>query len=121
MYKKHFFFLIVFCGLGLGFSACTYEQIAEKTDCAVTSPTYRLQVKPLLERYCNSCHAGASPSGGINLATYENLVITAKNGRLLGSIQHQSGYSPMPQGGSKLSACDIDLVKKWIETGAKND
>lgn len=121
MCKKHFFLIIIFWGLLQGFTSCTYEQIPAKTDCTLTNSTYNLQVKPLLERYCTSCHAGNLLSGGINLGTYETLLLVAKNGRLLGSIQHQSGYSPMPQGGNKLSTCDIDLVKRWIEAGAKND
>ncbi len=121
MCKKHFFLIIIFFALVLGFASCTYEQIPQKTDCTVTNATYSLQVKPLIDRYCASCHSGNLLSGGINLGTYETLSSVAKNGRLLGTIQHQSGYSPMPQGGSKLSACDIDLIKKWVEAGAKND
>jgi hypothetical protein len=45
----------------------------------------------------------------------------ALNGKLYGSITHASGYSPMPQGLSKFTDCQIVTVKKWIDEGTQNN
>jgi hypothetical protein len=43
------------------------------------------------------------------------------DGRLLGSIQHASGFSPMPEGSAKMNACNITKIRKWIQAGALNN
>ena len=84
--------------------------------------SYAARVKPLIQTNCNACHGGtAAAGGGIGLSAYTNVKITVDNGSLLGSIQHSSGYSAMPQGGNKMAACDIAVIKKWIDAGAPNN
>ena len=78
-------------------------------------------VKPLLETHCQGCHSGASPSGGIDLTTHSNIAVYANNGKLFGSIDHQSGFQAMPQGAAKLDDCTIDKIKSWIDAGALNN
>jgi hypothetical protein len=39
----------------------------------------------------------------------------------MGSVTHADGYVPMPQGGSKLSACEIDMIRIWIDASAPNN
>ena len=41
--------------------------------------------------------------------------------RLLGSVDHAPGYSPMPKGGAQLSACDRAKLRKWVAAGAPNN
>lgn len=82
--------------------------------CDTTMVTYSGKVVPILENYCFSCHAGSTPSGGLNLTDYNQLAFVAQNGSLLGSIRHEAGYSPMPQGTAKLNDCDIAIIAKWI-------
>lgn len=78
-------------------------------------------VKPILELSCTGCHSGNLPSANIDLTSYTSVNVVAINGRLLGSIQHDLGFKPMPQNGNKLSDCDITIIKKWILDGSKNN
>ncbi len=93
-------------------------------ECAVVSNcdtnqtiTYNNTVKSILDTYCAGCHNASSPAGGFALDTYNGVVNCANSGRLVGSVEWQSGFSPMPKGGNKLNACDIAKIKKWIVTG----
>lgn len=75
-------------------------------------------VTPILLNHCQGCHSGNTPSGGIDLTTHANVKIYADNGRLFGAIDHQTGFSAMPQGGAKLDDCTIEKIKSWIDAGA---
>lgn len=100
------------------------EQGAQNTtgcgaiSCDTTNVTYSGSVKPILNAYCNGCHAGSVPQGDINLTTYNEVKAQVNSGALLGSIEHGSAYSPMPKGGNKLNSCNITLIQKWIDSGA---
>ena len=83
--------------------------------------SYTKTISPLFQQYCNSCHGGNSPSGGIPMGNHTADKALALNGKLYGSISHSNGYSPMPQGMSKMNSCQLATVKKWIDSGAPNN
>lgn len=90
--------------------------------CDTNGVTYNGTVVTLLQTSgCIGCHSGAAPSGNISLATYANVKAVAQNGKLYGAINHSPGFSPMPQGGSKLSNCNISKIKAWIDAGSINN
>lgn len=94
------------------------------TGCDSNIYTYALAIKPLINSYCTGCHStagAASSGGGIILDTYTGVSTVANSGRLLGALQHATGYSAMPKGGSKLSDCEITQVSKWVQAGALNN
>lgn len=86
-------------------------------NCDSTKFTYAAVIDPLLSSNCVGCHEPGSLEGNIDLSTYANVKAQALSGRLLGSVQHSAGYSPMPQGG-KLSDCQISQLRNWINAGA---
>lgn len=88
--------------------------------CDTTAYTYQETISPLLQGYCVGCHTISSLGGNINLSNYEGVKASIDNGRLVGSIKHESGFSPMPKGG-KLSDCQITQITKWINGGAPNN
>jgi hypothetical protein len=45
----------------------------------------------------------------------------AANGRLVGVISHAAGYPAMPQGGPKLSDCEIARIRTWVRQGTPNN
>jgi hypothetical protein len=124
---KIFFYslmLIIFIG---SVNACTYNK-AELLyppvigGCDTTGTiSYNAKVVPILTTKCYSCHIGASAGGGIVMGTYATDKVTAVNGKLYGSINHSPGFSPMPKGTPKMSACDIAIIKKWIDAGSPNN
>ena len=89
--------------------------------CDTLNVTYNGSVLPIFDQYCLSCHSGASPQGGINLEDYSVVAQLAENGTLLGAIRHDPGYSPMPQGGDKLSDCDIAKIEIWVRDTTFNE
>ena len=106
------------------FASCYYhkEDILYGSNCDTTHVTYSSTIKNILNNYsCLGCHIGVDPPGGINLETYANVKAMADNGRLYGAITHVPGFKPMPDGGAKMSSCDINKVKAWIDAGAPNN
>ncbi len=89
--------------------------------CDTTAVTYSGSVQPILQSLCTTCHSGNPPQGGIDLSTYASVKARVAGGSLVGVIEHQPGFSPMPKDGNKLSACNIAKIKKWVALGAKND
>jgi hypothetical protein len=122
MNRNNFFLFL----LSFLFFGCYYDKIEVlypgSTTCTeITVSTFSANVLPLLNNRCNSCHGGSSPSDGIALDTYDNVMIYVKNGGLLGSIKWESGYSPMPKNSGKMSACEIGKIQSWVDAGALNN
>lgn len=116
---KNFIYLVpVFVML----ASCSYENLEEyysDYSCDTIDITYSETIYPILERNCLGCHYRGN-STGLELETYEDILEKVVDGRLLGSIRHEDGYSAMPQGG-KLDDCTISKIEIWIEEGAKEN
>lgn len=89
--------------------------------CDSVNVSYAQHVKPLLAMECYSCHSSSMASGGIIMGTHATDAALANSGKLYGTISYAQGYTPMPSGKSMLSACNINLIKKWIDKGAPNN
>lgn len=90
-------------------------------DCDPTAADYTANVQPIIQQTCYNCHNSSNASGlgaGIDLEDTNSLIRYVNDGSLLGSIEHSSGYSPMPKGGGKLTDCQIETIKTWINNGA---
>lgn len=94
------------------------------TTCDLSNVTFSSTVKPILQASCLSCHSNskaASSGAGIKLENYADVVASAGNGQLMGAINHSNGYVAMPQGGGKLTDCEISKIQKWIDNGKLNN
>jgi len=91
------------------------------SNCDTSLYTFSGKIKPLLDLWCVGCHNSNNVSGGYDLTTYNEIATAASDGSLLGSLQHDPAYSAMPKNTSKLSACDISAVEKWINNGFPNN
>ena len=111
--------LMAFLALFITLSGCNSDD-DPGPDCDTENVTYAGTVAPIMASRCNSCHSGSSPSAGINTSTHAGLSGITGN-RLLGSIKHQSDFSPMPQGGSKLTSCQISQIEAWVSNGKPNN
>jgi len=89
--------------------------------CDSTNVTFSGTVRPIITNKCLGCHSGTPPQGNINYSSYAGVKTKVDDGRLWGAINHLPGFSPMPKGGNKLSACEINQFKKWIAAGAPNN
>lgn len=91
------------------------------SNCDTSSFKYAADIRPLIQKYCVGCHNATTVSGGYNYENYSGLIVPIQQGRLLGAINHQPGYSAMPKGGMKLNNCEIKKIEKWIANGAQNN
>ena len=91
-------------------------------DCDLTNVTFTNTVHPLLQSNgCLGCHSGGAPSGNISLDSYTSVRAAAQTGKLYGAINHSPGFSPMPKGGTRMTACNISKIKAWIDAGSVNN
>jgi uncharacterized membrane protein len=88
--------------------------------CETTTVTFTGHIQPLINQKCVNCHRGNTPSGGVNLSTFEGVETVALNGRLMGAITHAPGFTAMPFGGQQLADCQVEMIRIWIDNGAIN-
>ena len=121
--KRPFSFLPVLIALLLVFSCSkkNEEELGVGATCDSNNMTYAANIKPILQNACFSCHGNGLSQNGINFDTYSGVKAVADNGKLVGAITHASGFSPMPQSAPKLSDCNINKIKDWVNQGAPNN
>lgn len=109
-------------------TSCYYDS-EERLYPKISSPcddvnvTFSKTVTPILHS-CLSCHSNSnavSSGSSIQLENYNDVKTAVLNGRLMGAINHSSGYVPMPLDGGKLSDCEINQLQKWIDNGTLNN
>ena len=118
--------IISILAFSLVISSCYYDKESVLYPAAASCNTpatvsYAQHVLPILQASCYACHSGAAPGGNIAMGTYAADNAIAINGKLYGSIAWSPGFQPMPLGGNKLSACNLEMIKKWIDSGAPNN
>ena len=93
--------------------------------------SFHKQVRPLLARSCQGCHNPGGAQSGLSLATYQDLLKGGSKGPAFVAgtpekslvIAYLTGEAkpPMPFGGKPLPGEDIELFRRWIREGAKDD
>jgi len=110
---------------------------AAREACAAQQKTsFAEDVMPIFRGRCVSCHAPGGEGyekSGLDLTTYQGVMKGTKNGPMVIPGDAQSSNlmwlldwraSPelrMPHGSKKLSTCDRDAIRSWINEGAKNN
>ncbi|MBT8233541.1 MAG: hypothetical protein HKO66_16725 [Saprospiraceae bacterium] len=110
--------------ISLAFSSCYYdveEELYPQLGCETEDMSYQNDIIPILETNCYQCHDAANNFGNVTLDNHSSLLIFVNNGRLLGSLKHESGFSPMPQNAQMLISCNIQKIESWINAGAPNN
>ena len=108
-------------------SSCYYDKedllYGSGGNCDSTAATYSGTVAPIMNSYCatGGCHNASSAAAGVVLDNYNGVKAIASNGKLIGTVNWASGFSPMPKGGSKLPNCNITKLQQWINAGAPNN
>ena len=89
--------------------------------CDTTAVTFSGDVYPIMQAQCLVCHNDNRQDGGVNLDSYDLIKARGSNGKLMGTIEHQAGYNPMPPSGVKIDQCFIDKLNAWINDGMPNN
>ena len=114
---------VVIIGL-LGFTSCYYdveEDIYTTIECKTMDMSYANDILPIIVDNCYRCHDAANNFGNITLEGYDLLKQRADSGQLVGAINREPGFSPMPQNSAKLLDCNIEKIEAWINSGAPNN
>ncbi len=93
---------------------------------------FNTQVKPILNKHCMACHGGVKQAGGVSFLFEQEMYQRAKSGkvpvvagnadesemmkRILLPDDHED---KMPKKGAPLAKEDVEILKKWIDQGAK--
>ena len=91
------------------------------TVCDTTQFKFTADIQPIMNNWCVGCHSASNAGGGYDLSNYAGIVHSITTNRLLGSIKHISGYSPMPQNANQLSGCQISKIQSWVNAGYPNN
>lgn len=111
-------------------SGCFYDKADEVypvDTCDTTDMRYSVEVKAILDQYCESCHGGTADAGaGIQLydyATISNLALDGQftYGTLMSSVRWEGGASQMPKGDPQIDECSIKQLQAWVNAGAPNN
>ncbi len=97
------------------------DETNPNTVCDTVAVSYAAAVKPIIDAKCKGCHSGTVPQGNLRLTTHAEVKTASVSGKLIGTIEHRTGFSKMPQGGAKLSDCAIQKIKSWVAAGAKDN
>ena len=83
------------------------------TDCVLENLSFQLDILPIIEAKCNSCHGNESNTTGINLTTYENLLSYDFCFQIDNDLMPPSNLVDSLQ----LTQCEKLKIKTWIEDG----
>lgn len=101
---------------------------------ASAEPTYWQDVRPVLRKHCTACHSARNlkevdVSGGLALDTFEAvkkggkqpIIVAGKSAAslLVKLVVTDDAEKRMPQGAAPLPKESIELLRRWIDTGAK--
>ena len=92
------------------------------TICEVPAmPSFANDIFPIIDTYCEGCHSGSNPWGGVFLRNYTDVKQRVDSGQLLPVIKHQPGFNQMPKNMDKLDSCLIATIETWIDNGAPDN
>ncbi len=110
---------VLFLGSALLLAVYACKKDANTTfTCTGITPTYTTDIKPIYVASCatGGCHDASERAAGIDLSSY-TATKGANDDKIIGSIEHTSGYETMPRGASKLSDDKIQKIYCWIQNG----
>lgn len=107
-------------------AGCYYDTESElypnAGGCDTIDVSYSQEVQAIFNRNnCLNCHNSNLQNGNVNLETHSTVVASVQTGKLASSLTHDGKASPMPPGGVKIPACDVEKVLAWISQGSKNN
>jgi WD40 repeat protein len=97
--------------------------------------SYYRHVRPILQQHCQGCHQPAKAGGDYIMTSYADLLKPGEKGFkpvvagkpdesfLVDQIVPREAAKPplMPKGANPLIGHDVNVIRKWIAQGAKDD
>lgn len=96
--------------------------------------SFKEDVQPILQYRCLECHKTGAPGvaySGLNLETYDGLMKGTRFGPVVvpGNamvsnlnvlVEGRAGIR-MPHNRKRLTSCELDILRTWVNQGAKNN
>ena len=118
--------------MSLGGKCCTLWLITAARLVSQSAPApidYNREVHAILAARCLVCHSQEKRSGGLSLATYEDVLGGGRSGAAVKPgnsgasliLQRLNGPAStrMPLGGAALTPSEIGIITSWIDQGAR--
>ncbi|MBF0379537.1 MAG: hypothetical protein HQL69_00870 [Magnetococcales bacterium] len=96
--------------------------------------SYQEDVYPIIHFRCLSCHktgGTGEEASGLNLETYEGLMKGTKHGPVvvprnplvsnLNVLVEGRAAVRMPHNKKRLTPCDVEILHRWVQQGARNN
>ncbi len=95
--------------------------------------SFHRQIRPLLQARCAGCHQPAKDKGGYVVTEFSRLLTAGDSGEppvlpgnpdgshLVAQITPVDGKAEMPRNEEPLGEAEIDLIRRWIAEGARDD
>ena len=93
------------------------------------APNYVKEIQPIFDANCAGCHAAATKMGKLNLETYASVLVGGGHGVAIvpGKSEESRLYQmvarkitpAMPMSGTPLADGQVELIKRWIDAGAR--
>ena len=118
--------IVMIIGVSTLLTSCYYDTFPEDDGTVPEDVSYSMDIQPLWDADCVSCHNGAVPpnlEADVSHAELLNGFVVAGNpdeSVLYHSLLGTNGVSLMPPN-AKWPDSQINLVKGWIEQGAKDN
>ena len=105
---------------------CGAVAAAEDADRGVLR--FESDIQPIFEANCSACHGESAHQGGLDLRTLAGVLKGGLSGPAVrpgsagGSLLFERVHAgSMPVGDDKLSAEEIELIRRWIDAGARSE
>lgn len=118
---KNFAFAVLLGSTALFIMSCGKDEdpMEPGDTCESADLTYTNFAGAFLNSNCatSGCH-GEGTVTTFEMHNYATAFSAVGFNRIIGAINHDTGFSPMPKGGTKLSDCNIEKMTTWIQDGA---
>ena len=116
----------------IGLTGCYYDTEEElypdsgSTTCDTITVSYATDIVPIVSAKCSTpgCHAGVNAAAGIPLETHAGVkgFLDTDKALFISSLIWDGNASNMPKGSStKMSDCNINTIRAWINAGYPNN
>jgi WD40 repeat protein len=126
--------VLAFVVLALGHGLVLGDDAKKGKDKEPAEVSYYKHVRPILQQHCQGCHQPAKAEGGFIMTSYADLFKKGDHeepGILPGNVDkslivaqilpHDGKPPAMPRGKEPLAQREVNLIKRWIAQGAKDD
>ncbi len=118
---------LVVVQFAIALNAATPVPVESKPPASKAAPVFETHVRPILKAHCFQCHGEEDElQGGLDLRLVRLMAKGGESGTALVASKHAESLlferiasDEMPPGEKKMSPAERDIVRRWIDSGAR--